>query len=392
MDRWIAEVDFETRSACNIRKSGAWKYSFDPSTEILCLAFRLPYWKKDRVALWHPAFPHLGIEESGVDDLVELFNWIVQGELIEAHNAAFERCIWQNVACPRLGWPAVAGSQWRCSAAKAAAHSLPRGLDDAAYALGLSVRKDAAGGKVMLKLSKPRKPRKAEVAAWVKEHGKQPMPRLWHESKELFEQLFSYCKQDVRTEKAVSDAVPDLSEAETAMYTLDQTINERGFLLDMDAVDCALALISAETTRLNDELKILTGGCPDKATQRKKMHDWFLDQWVIIEDTKAGTVDEALKRDDLTPKVRRGLELLQSLSRSSTAKYEAMRNWACHDGRVRGGLLYHGASTGRWSGAGVQPHNFPRGTVKDIDGAWRTLKTRDRAAIEAFDVKGKKAA
>lgn len=114
------------------------------------------------------------------------------------------------------------------------------------------------------------------------------------------------------------------------------------------------------------------------------MHDWFLDQWVVIEDTKAGTVDEALKRDDIPSKVRRGLELLQSLSRSSTAKFEAMRNWAGPDGRVRGGLLYHGASTGRWSGAGVQPHNFPRGTVKDIDGAWRVLKTRNRAAIEAY--------
>ena len=33
--------------------------------------------------------------------------------------------------------------------------------------------------------------------------------------------------------------------------------------------------------------------------------------------------------------------------------YESMRNWASQDGRVRGGLLYHGASTGRWSGAGA---------------------------------------
>jgi DNA polymerase len=178
--------------------------------------------------------------------------------------------------------------------------------------------------------------------------------------------------------------MPDLSEDEQRLYTLDQTINERGFLLDMEAVSVALELIDRESTRLNDELKILTGGCPDKATQRKKMHDWFLDQWVVIEDTKAGSVDDALKRDDLTPRVRRGLELLQSLSRSSTAKYQAMRAWACGDGRVRGGLLYHGASTGRWSGAGVQPHNFPRGTVKDIAGAWTALKTKDRSVIEAF--------
>jgi DNA polymerase bacteriophage-type len=390
--RWIATVDFESRSACNLKKSGAYKYSEHPTTDILCLAFRLPNWKKGKTALWHPAFPHLGMKESGIDPLVELFNWIITGELVEAHNAMFERALWRNIAVPRLGWPAIAGDQWRCSAAKAAAHALPRGLDDAAGALGLSIRKNAVGSKVMMKMNKPRKPRKAEVVAWQKEHGNAPMPLLYHESKELLDTLFAYCRQDVLTEEAVSDAVPDLSEAEQTLYTLDQTMNERGFLLDMDAVSCALDLIGAETNRLNGELKILTGGCPDKATQRKKMHDWFLDQWVIIEDTKAGTVDEALKRDDLTPKVRRGLELLQSLSRSSTAKFEAMRNWACHDGRVRGGLLYHGASTGRWSGAGVQPHNFPRGSVKDIDGAWRVLKTRDRAAIEAFNPKKEKAA
>jgi DNA polymerase len=384
-----ATVDFESRSACNLKKSGSWKYSLDPTTQVLCMAFRLPHWKKGRIALWTPAFPQLGMEERGVEELVELFNWIIEGELVEAHNAWFERGLWQNILVPKFGWPAIAGHRWRCSAAKAAAHALPRGLDDAAYALGLKERKDAVGGKVMMKLNKPRKPRKAEVEAWQAEHGKRKaMPLLWHESPELFQQLFDYCRQDVLVEEAVSAAVPDLSESEQQLYTLDQTINERGFLLDMEAVSVALELIAAETGRLNAELKELTGGSPDKGTQRKKMHDWFLNQWFILEDTKAGTVDEALKRDDLTPTVRRGLELLQALSRSSTAKYEAMRNWANGDGRVRGGLLYHGASTGRWSGAGVQPHNFPRGTVKDIEGAWVALKTKDRAVIEAFNPKG----
>lgn len=380
----VATIDFETRSACSLKKCGAWKYSEDSTSEILCMAFRLPHWKKGRTALYHPSFPHLDLPESGVEELVDLFNWIIEDELVEAHNAMFERSIWKNIAVPRLGWPVIAGHQWRCSAAKAAAHALPRGLDDAAAALGLKERKDAAGSKVMMKLNKPRKPLKREVAAW-EAAGK---PILWHESKELFETLFAYCRQDVITEEAVSHAIPDLSPEEQELYTLDQTINERGFLLDMEAVSVALELIEQETTRLNGELKVLTGGCPEKASQRKKMHDWFLDQWFILEDTKAGSVDEALKQTNLTPTVRRGLELLQSLSRSSTAKYEAMRNWACGDGRVRGGLLYHGASTGRWSGAGVQPHNFPRGTVKDIEGAWTALKTRDRASIEAFNPKG----
>lgn len=387
-----AILDYETRSACPLKKTGAWKYSEDPTTEILCAAIRMPYWRKGRVELWHPAFPHLGMAEEGVDALVELFSWILSGGMIEAHSAQFEKCITQNIAVPRYGWPPVPASAWRCSAAKAAAHSLPRNLGDLTAALGLKIQKDLAGSKVMQKMNKPRKPRKAEVAAWVKERGDAPMPLLYHESVELFETLFAYCRQDVLAEEAASDVVPDLSEAETQMYLLDQTINERGFLLDMDAVSVALELINSESTRLNDELCLLTGGSPDKATKRKKMHDWFLNQWFILEDTKGPTVDAALKDSKLDqPHVRRGLELLQSLSRSSTAKYEAMRNHACRDGRVRGGLLYHGASTGRWSGSGVQPHNFPRGSVKDIERAWAVLKTQDRNVIEAFDQKVKAA-
>ncbi len=342
---------------------------------MLCLAFRLPYWAKGRVELWSPTLLNGEMPESGAAHLVELFQWILDGGLVEAHNAFFERGLWRNIMVPRYGWPAVDSGSWRCSAAKCAAHALPRGLDDAASALGLSHRKDAQGAKVMMKMNKPRKPRKSEGDV---------QGLLYHESKELFDTLFAYCRQDVLVEEAVSGAVPDLSEAETEMYLLDQTINERGFLLDMGAVETALVLIAAETTRLNGELKVLTGGSPDKATQRQKMLDWFWNQWVIIEDTQKGSVDEALGRTDLAPGVRRGLELLQALSRSSTSKYEAMRNWAAGDGRVRGGLLYHGASTGRWSGAGVQPHNFPRGSVKDIEGAWRVLKTQDRAAIEEF--------
>lgn len=389
---WIATADFETRSAANIKKVGSWKYSLDPTTEALCMAFRLPHWKKGRTGLWHPAFPHVGLEEHGVEDLMELFNWIIEGELVEAHNAWFERGIWRNVMERFHGWPAMGTKQWRCSAAKAAAHALPRKLEHLGPALDLPIRKDEVGHKTMMKMNKPRKPKKAEVTAWQKEHGDAPMPLLWHETLEMLNILFAYCRIDVLAEECASQTIPDLSASETEIYLLDQIINERGFLLDMDAVAVALELIEQETTKLNGELKILTGGSPDKASQRQKMHNWFLDQWVIIEDTKAGSVDEALKRDDLPPKARRGLELLQTLGRSSTAKYEAMHNHACPDGRVRGGLLYHGASTGRWSGSGVQPHNFPRGSVKDIDGAWRVLKTRDSAAIAGFDPKGKKKA
>src|ERR1035437_8579324 len=173
-----ATIDFESRSACSLRKCGAWRYSIDPSTEILCLGYRLPSWPEGRVELWHPAFPHLNIPESNDSEaLYELLEWISDGGLVEAHNCWFERAMWRNKLVPVYGFPNPRDSQWRDSAAKAAAHALPRSLEDAVDALGLEEHKDAAGHKLMLKLSKPRKPRKKEREAGV-------TGLLWWESSE----------------------------------------------------------------------------------------------------------------------------------------------------------------------------------------------------------------
>lgn len=378
-----ATIDFETRSAVKIRMSGSWRYSVDPSTEPLCLAYRLPHWKAQRVELWHPAFPHLGIEESH-DPLRELFDWIQHGEAIEAHNAFFERGIWTNIMVPRFGWPSIQWNQWRCSAAKAAACALPRGLDEAATALRLAIRKDAEGHKLMLKLSKPRKPRKKELETWLKKHGHAKMPRLYYESKEWFERLWAYCRQDVLAEEALSDRLPDLPPLEQEMYLLDQLLNERGFRLDMGAVETALWLLKHESTVLNGELATITEGAVEKATQRDRLLAWFHTQGLELEDTQKTTIDDLLKIEDhvMPTPVRRALEILRALGRSSTAKYQSMKAWVCPDQRVHGGLLYHAASTGRWSGQGIQPQNFPRGTVKaPMELLWEFLMTRDIEAI-----------
>lgn len=384
-----ATIDFESRSACPIRTHGSWVYSLHETTEVLCMAFRLPDWGAGRVALWHPAFPHLGIEEPHDNtDLFELLGWIASGNLVEAHNAFFERGIWANILVARFGWPVVAENQWRCSAAKAAAHALPRALDEATQALKLSVLKDTEGEKIMKKLAKPRKPRKKEREDWAKLHGDAPMPLLWWESVALFERLWAYCKQDVLAEECLSGALDDLNPLETQMYLLDQRVNERGFQIDQEAVTAALSLIARETVALNKELRDLTGGQVQKATQRAQMLQWLGENGLDLDDTQAGTIDDTLVNGDLTPPVRKCLEIMRALGRSSTAKYQRMRDWMGPDGRVRGGLLYHGASTGRWSGKGVQPHNLPKGTVRDANGKppdvnhlWSVLKTQQRSDI-----------
>ncbi len=388
-----ATIDFETRSAAELSDVGAWVYSLHPTTEVLVLCYRLPYWEEGRVEDWYPDFPEYGIE--GTELPRELFNWIAGGGLVEAHNAFFERCIWLNVMVARYGWPAVPSKQWRCSAAKAAAHSLPRNLEMLCKALGVKNQKDVEGAKVMKKMAKPRKPKKAEVVAYAKEQGIEyshwrevvpEMPVLWLFSAELFlGTLVPYCRQDVRAEEDCSHQLRDLSETETAVYIMDQEINERGVQLDPDAVHTALELVDGVFKDLNRELVQITDGRILKATQRARVLEWLNEHGVPITDTQGTTVDEWLKRQDLNPTAYRVLELMRALGRSSTAKYVAFQEYADpRDWRMRGTLLYHGAGTGRWAGSGPQPHNFPRGSIKDMALAWEIIQTRDVGLIEAM--------
>lgn len=421
-----ATIDFESRSLCSLRKCGSWRYSLDPSTEVLCLAYHLPHWDEDRTGLWHPGFPHLGIEEGeDFNDLYELFMWLKDGEPVEAHNAWFERGIWTNIMVPRFGWQRIQHEQWRCSAAKAAAHALPRKLEDVGEALEFDeddLKDTDAGTNVMKKTMQPRKALKDDIKAHGVLHagcsacsgvgkvqglnpatGRQklqpckacagkgyrgpvpPMPILWHESRELFEDLWAYCRQDVIAEKAVSNRLIDLDENETKMFLMDAAVNERGFQLDVEGVNAALDVVDAECIDLTVEFQNLTEGAIDKATQRDRVKEWFNEQGLPLENTQKETIDALLDSSmEMAPYVRRALELVKTLGRSSTSKYVKMRDWVCPDGRVRGGLLYHGASTGRWSGQGVQPHNFVKGSIKDMAGAWDAIKTKDRSVIAAL--------
>jgi DNA polymerase len=392
-----ATVDFETRSACDILKEGAWKYSQHPTTQLMCLYVRLPHWPAARG--WHPAYPRLGIPEEGRDVLDDLFVWLALGGLIEAHNAFFERSIWTNICVARYGWPAVPEEAWRCSAAKASAHSLPRSLGAACAALGLEVQKDNEGRRIMLKVCKPRKPKKAEAAlikAWEEsadldayrqlsdlgydfEHG-----LLWHEDPEELGKLFSYCGTDVDSEHGLSAVLPDLSPLESRIWAMDQAMNLRGVRVDVKMAKTALRIVDRETARLNRELEAITGGAVEKASQRSGVKLWLASQGVDLPDTQGPTLDTFLAKPGLRADLHRVIKIVREVNRTSTAKYKACLAYAAADGRIRDMMMYHGASTGRWSGKGLQPHNFPRGTIKDMELACSTILTGEIEIIRAL--------
>lgn len=335
-------IDFETRSAVDLRKTGVYKYASDPSTDIWCMAYKGPW--SDEVQVWVPGDP--------MDEHLE--NWIVEGGLLTAWNANFERVIWNDIMVARYQWPRTKIKQWRCTMAQASAMGLPRALGQAAAVLGVDEQKDKAGAALMLRMARPRKVNADGTYTW------------WN-TKDKVAALIDYCKQDVRTELSVADALMAMPESERRLYQLDQRINDRGVKLDVDLVHRVKALAENSSEKIDAEIKRLTNGQVKAATNAMDLVAWLNSYGINTKSVDKQTVARLLTFDRLHPVIREVLMLRQNGAKSSTAKYDAMLHAANADGRMRGLLVYHGAATGRWSGKLVQPQNFPRPQKKQTE-------------------------
>lgn len=332
----MLHLDFETRSKVDLRKAGLHLYAADSSTEILCMAYAFD---DEPVQLW----------KIGDESPAALWDYIRGGGPIFAHNAAFERAVWNGVMC--LNQPEdpamFSESRMRCTMAMAYAMGLPGSLDDAAAAVGLAHRKDAKGSRIMLQLSKPRSVADDGTVTWWDDPAK-------------FEALYAYCKQDVEVERALHKRLVELSPAEQELWRIDQRINDRGVRVDVDALDKGIALVESEAKRLNAAMQVITGGAVSTCTATGQLTDWLRWSGVELGGVAKADVTELLSRDDLPALARRALELRKEAAKSSTAKLKAMRSRAGADGRMRGLFQYHGAATGRWAARGPQLQNLTR--------------------------------
>jgi len=350
----LANIDFETYSECDI-KSGAWKYSTHSSTEILCLAYCID---NGSVRLWLPE-----------DEMypTDLFNHLQNGGLISAFNAFFEIAIWNNVCVKKLGWPAIKLSQWRCSQAQALAYALPRSLENVALALKLSEKKDTVGRRIMLKLSKPRKPTKTNTS----------LRFTTQSNPEEFNKLYRYCKTDVLIERQISQKLKPLSKYEQKVWQLTQKINMYGVNVDVSLVNNALDLIKETEKSLNSETLRITDGQVDTVSRRDLVLKYIQAQGIQMESYTKASIENTLKRDDIPRDVIRLLEIRQTLGLTSTAKYKALLSYLCDDFVIRGMLTYHGATTGRYVSSGVQLQNLPRGQIADQGKCIELLSNRN---------------
>ena len=370
-------IDFETRSAAPIKQVGAAAYAQDQTTEVICLALK---WHGEEPVVWlGPGFRFPELVSSGrfrvVDD-ADLREMMRSADVIEAHNAQFEYFIWKYVM-PRYGIAMFDAAKLRCSAAKAAMYSLPRDLAGACAVARVRQQKDADGHRLMLKLCKPRRPRREEMLRdpdWEN--------RLyWYDNPAEFERLILYCTQDVRAEEALSDALPELPEREQSLWQLDLAINDRGVRIDAPAVRAILDGVARHSADMKREFQRMTG--LESPTQRNATLRHLLALGVQMDGLTRSDVESALNSTD-NETAKRILQIRQSLSKSSTAKYQAFLNAAGPDDRIRGCFMYHGAGTGRWSGRLIQPQNFPRGAFHDVEPCIRFFKAGDLEDVKLF--------
>ena len=380
--------DFETRSKCDLKKSGAFKYSLDDSTRPTCLAFK----DRDQKIVYFLNFQ--AINRQWRDQSEKLKNlwrsYILNGYEFTGHNAFFETVIYKNILVKRYGWPDIPFKQFRCTAAKAAACALPRNLDGAGGAMKLRIQKDKWGYIAMLRTCRPTKKwadwnrlqQKIKSGAKINEKSRlkslEPEPRVFLEPEDdprTWQTLYDYCKIDVKAEELLDRSLPDLPPQEQEIWFLNQKLNWRGLRIDIPTVKKIVGIMDIESKKKLKELDSLTMGLVTKPGARQSILDFLALDGIELPNIQSKTVSDSLEGFNLTEDTRRLLEIRKALSMTSTKKYQSFLNRANEDEHVRDILLYHGASTGRDTGTGIQPHNIPRGLIK-VD------KDRPYAAVD----------
>lgn len=349
----IAHLDYEARSGVDITEVGPHRFSIDPKFEILLAGVSRD--GEDRVYLWvNPMFQT--IDMMGENEEAEKI--LAEADLIYAHNAPNELAnTWgaleQGKACPFKKLPSEL--IFRCTAAMSRKAGLPGSLEKLSEALSLPVKKSKDGKRLINIFCVPDE----DTGEFVDPASR---PDDWIAFGE-------YNITDVIAEKSVHQKLKpfELTGAALETFQFDLRMNQRGIPINVEAARHAQIIIDQEQSGVTEQFKKITGLRP---SQKKKLKAWFdTELGLKLANMQAPTIEAEVEYRTTvclsvdTPKSRRILEILtlyQKVGYSAVAKIAKMLECVCPDGRVRGGHMYHGAGTGRWSGKLLQPQNFKK--------------------------------
>jgi len=348
-------VDFETRSACDLKTAGVYNYAQHASTEVLCMSYAFD---DEEVQTW---------VSGPLPDFT--------GHIIYAHNAAFERLMFWYVL--QQNYPL---ESFYCTATQARANCAPGGLEDVGRFAGAAMKKDHRGAQLIRLLSIP------------KSDGS------FNNDPTLMAEMVAYCEQDVRAMRAVSKAMRPLSPDELLDYHVNERINDRGLMVDVPLCRAAVKYAGAEMDEIQKIVAEVTEG-QITSVRSPKMREWVLERvgpeakklmWTgekySIDKNVRANLLAMENHDEVPPDVAEVIQCADDLWASSVAKFSRLASLADEeDARVRGAFVFAGGSaTGRASSYGAQVHNLPRKSAKDPESV-RTAMVRGHEIVPRFE-------
>ena len=358
-------IDIETRSDKDISKCGVYAYTDTPYFDILLFAYSID------------GQPVQVVDTANGEEIPENVLAAFADETIikRAFNCNFERvCLSKylrendpqyfqsySISEDTVG-DYLSPENWHCSMIHARTLGLPSSLAEVGKVLGIEQQKMTEGKALIKFFCTPYD----TIDGVPQFHNPKDYPEKW----EIFK---AYNKRDVEAELEIDRKlsrfpVPDFIWQE---FYLDQEINDRGILVDMQLADKAISLDAEAKEELTVEMKRLTG--VENPNSVYQLLDWLETQGYKSDSLGKTQVQELIKT--AKEPVKSVLQMRLQLSKSSVKKYTAMKNTACSDNRARGMFSFYGASrTGRWAGRNVQLQNLPQNHLPDLTEARELVK------------------
>lgn len=336
-------IDFETYSPVDITVCGTYNHIHADGFMIVCCGYAVD---EGAAAVWTPF-------KASSQAWREVLNQVAQGAKVYGHGL-FDLEVWNFAGAEHFGWPRISIDNYIDTMALAGTYTLPLSLDKIGQALNLPLKKLKSGKTLITKCCKPNK------------QGKQPR---YNDYPQTFEELFAYCRRDVETMRQFVNLLPrqDLIPQEKKIWKISLVMNRAGLPIDSVTADNILKRYTQAASLEVAKLPALTRGTVATAGQIQKILDFCKAEGCELPNLQADTVNAALDDPKTPDTVRQVLQIREYIGRSSVKKYEVMRNHVTPDGTIKYLLQFHGASTGRWAGRGLQLHNLPRAKVKDPD-------------------------
>ena len=368
-------IDLETYSDVNITKCGAYKYAESDEFEILLFGVSVD---GGPVVVYDLACGNSIPDEilAALSD-ANVTKW--------AFNASFERvCLsnWLKKHRPEYftGYsipedPAgqyLDPASWKCSMIWSAYMGLPLSLEGVGAVLKLQDQKLKEGKDLIRYFCTPCKPTKANGGRT------RNLPKHDPEKWELFKK---YNQRDVEVEMAIQKRLSKYPVPEFIWdeYHLDQEINDRGIMLDMNVVENAIAFDEKSKSALMLQMQNLTG--IDNPNSVAQMKEWLSDNG--IEAESLGKKDVKNMIPETNGDIKEALTLRLQLAKSSVKKYQAMQNAVCKDGRAHGMFQFYGANrSGRWAGRLIQLQNLPQNHMNDLAEARAIVRIGDYDTLQ----------